>query len=369
MANGWMVLSINLQKLLLDRVRAQGPEWVERVIAMERRMAGIEPERGLNYLKSKLAPLIEGPDGIAADCSRVIGEYADQHPGHRRSHARPHRPGRRALPVLPILGAAPPPRRQDAQRPGRPALSGRAARRDRALLHGRCSTPTTTTGLGSIPEGHRCSFATSSSRTSRATSRRSSTSTSRARRSSPAEVSRVHHHRRLAEGHPNHRRVPDGIHEQYVRLLTSIAAELDKPGGPELPNAWISGFYGSGKSSFAKLLGLALDGVALPDGRLARRGVAAARHVAEARTSFANAWRALRQKIDPLAVVFDIGGVARDNEHIHAAARAAGPAAARLLHRPSRSSPTSSCGSSATASGRASSERPPETLGAPVGRR
>ncbi len=60
--------------------------------------------------------------------------------------------------------------------------------------------------------------------------------------------------------HPNHRRVPDGIHEQYVRLLTTIAGELDKPGGPELPAAWISGFYGSGKSSFAKLLGLALDG-------------------------------------------------------------------------------------------------------------
>ena len=68
------------------------------------------------------------------------------------------------------------------------------------------------------------------------------------------------------ENHPNHRRVPDGIHEQYVRLLTNIAAELDKAGGPDLPNAWISGFYGSGKSSFAKLLGLALDGVALPDG-------------------------------------------------------------------------------------------------------
>src|SRR3954469_23393033 len=68
------------------------------------------------------------------------------------------------------------------------------------------------------------------------------------------------------EDHPNHRRVPDGIHEQYVRLLTNIAAELDRPGGPDLPNAWVSGFYGSGKSSFAKLFGLALDGVPLPSG-------------------------------------------------------------------------------------------------------
>jgi hypothetical protein len=79
-ANGWMVLSLNLQKLLLDRVRAQGGNWAERVIEMETRMARIEPGRGLNYLNSKLAPLIEGPDGIASDCGRIICEYADRHP-------------------------------------------------------------------------------------------------------------------------------------------------------------------------------------------------------------------------------------------------------------------------------------------------
>lgn len=79
-ANGWMVISVSLQKLLLDRVRAQGPEWLNRVIQMEERMAGIEPDRGLNYLKAKLSPLIEGPEGIAVDCSRLICEYADKHP-------------------------------------------------------------------------------------------------------------------------------------------------------------------------------------------------------------------------------------------------------------------------------------------------
>jgi hypothetical protein len=79
-ANGWMVISVSLQKLLLDRIRAQGLEWVDRVVQMEGRMAGIEPERGLNYLKSKLSPLIEGPEGIAADCSRLICDYADKHP-------------------------------------------------------------------------------------------------------------------------------------------------------------------------------------------------------------------------------------------------------------------------------------------------
>jgi Domain of unknown function (DUF1788) len=81
-ANGWIVFSINLQKLLLDRVRSQGEDWVRRVIEMGRRTTGIAPGRGLNYIKSKLTPLIEGPDGIAADCSRVICEYADRNPDH-----------------------------------------------------------------------------------------------------------------------------------------------------------------------------------------------------------------------------------------------------------------------------------------------
>jgi hypothetical protein len=120
------------------------------------------------------------------------------------------------------------------------------------------------------------------------------------------------------EDHPNHRRVPSGIHEQYVRLITNITAELDKPGGPELPNAWISGFYGSGKSSFAKLIGLSLDGVALPGGRsLAEAWLQ--RDTSPKSGELREAWSLLRQKIDPVAVVFDLGGIARDNEHIHAA--------------------------------------------------
>ncbi len=79
-AHGWSVLTIDLHKLLLQRVRALGDSWVQRVIAMERRMSEVERDRGLGYLKSKLAPLIEGPDGIAADCSRVICEHADANP-------------------------------------------------------------------------------------------------------------------------------------------------------------------------------------------------------------------------------------------------------------------------------------------------
>jgi hypothetical protein len=121
------------------------------------------------------------------------------------------------------------------------------------------------------------------------------------------------------DGHPSRRRVPRGIHEEYVRLLETIATELDKAGGPDLPNAWISGFYGSGKSSFAKLLGLALDGVALPDGRsLAEAWLA--RNTSPRAAELRTAWQRLRERIDPIAVVFDIGTVARDGEHVHSAA-------------------------------------------------
>lgn len=118
--------------------------------------------------------------------------------------------------------------------------------------------------------------------------------------------------------HPHHKRVPNGIHEQYVRLLTAITAELDK-GRSDLPASWISGFYGSGKSSFAKLLGLALDGVVLPD----KRSLAQAwleRDTSPLAAQLHEAYKALRAKIEPIAVVFDIGGAAQTNEHIHAVA-------------------------------------------------
>lgn len=121
------------------------------------------------------------------------------------------------------------------------------------------------------------------------------------------------------DGHPNQKRVPNGIHEQYVRLLTAVVSELDKSGGPELPTAWISGFYGSGKSSFAKILGLALDGMELPNGKsLAESWLQ--RDTSQRKDELARAWNALRAKIDPIAVVFDVGSIARDNEHLHAAA-------------------------------------------------
>lgn len=79
-ANGWVVLTIDLQKLLIDRIKAQGKEWVDRVIQMEDRMGRIQLDRGLNYLTEKLLPLIEGPKGLAADCRRLIQVFIEKHP-------------------------------------------------------------------------------------------------------------------------------------------------------------------------------------------------------------------------------------------------------------------------------------------------
>jgi len=114
------------------------------------------------------------------------------------------------------------------------------------------------------------------------------------------------------KGHTRY--IKDGIHEHYVKLLTRISKARD----PELPASWISGFYGSGKSSFAKLLGLSLDGKQLPDGRtLADAWLA--RDTSERSGELHTAWKNLRAKYDPISVVFDIGGVARGDEHIHSA--------------------------------------------------
>jgi hypothetical protein len=77
-ANGWVVLTIDLQKLLIDRIKAQGAEWVDRVIQMEERMGRIQLDRGLNYLTDKLLPLVEGPKGLAADCRRLIKDFTEK---------------------------------------------------------------------------------------------------------------------------------------------------------------------------------------------------------------------------------------------------------------------------------------------------
>ncbi|HEY5499733.1 MAG TPA: BREX system P-loop protein BrxC, partial [Bacteroidales bacterium] len=52
--------------------------------------------------------------------------------------------------------------------------------------------------------------------------------------------------------------VTDSIEEQFEKLLSKMQASMDAGGENEV-GVWVSGFYGSGKSSFTKYLGLAFD--------------------------------------------------------------------------------------------------------------
>src|SRR5437660_350679 len=52
--------------------------------------------------------------------------------------------------------------------------------------------------------------------------------------------------------------VTDSIDDQFERLLSKMQMAMDQGGENEI-GVWVSGFYGSGKSSFTKYLGLALD--------------------------------------------------------------------------------------------------------------
>ena len=78
--NGWVVLTISLQKLLLERVRKLGDNVVERLIENERSLGRNSPEKGLNYLSQKICNQIEGPDGIAADVCAEIREFVEANP-------------------------------------------------------------------------------------------------------------------------------------------------------------------------------------------------------------------------------------------------------------------------------------------------
>lgn len=70
-SEGWGVLPISLQTLLLDRIRSTGQENIDALIARERRLFEKDPERALAHLRDKIAPYIEGPAGIAAAPGRA----------------------------------------------------------------------------------------------------------------------------------------------------------------------------------------------------------------------------------------------------------------------------------------------------------
>ena len=79
-AEGWGVLPISLQKLLLDRIRVTGDDNVHALITREARLFEKDPDRALAHLRDKIAPHIEGPEGLAADVAKLINDFAAEHP-------------------------------------------------------------------------------------------------------------------------------------------------------------------------------------------------------------------------------------------------------------------------------------------------
>lgn len=80
-SHGWVVLSLSLQSLMMERLRRELSEKdIERLMNFEQRLGGRDPERGLNYLTDKLVHMLEGPEGIAADCAAKIRAFAEEHP-------------------------------------------------------------------------------------------------------------------------------------------------------------------------------------------------------------------------------------------------------------------------------------------------
>lgn len=79
-AVGWEVKTISLQTLLLERLHAHGPEVVARLIAREKAAFSRNPKRALGVLSQRLAPELEGPQGLAADVVAKIEEFTTEHP-------------------------------------------------------------------------------------------------------------------------------------------------------------------------------------------------------------------------------------------------------------------------------------------------
>jgi hypothetical protein len=82
---GWTTGIIPLHSLLIERLRAQGPEFIQAMVQREKMLATVDAQRGLRTLKERVVSVIEGPDGLAKDVIREIDRILAEHRGN------PHR--------------------------------------------------------------------------------------------------------------------------------------------------------------------------------------------------------------------------------------------------------------------------------------
>src|SRR5690606_35609625 len=101
-AEGWDVLPVSLQKLWMDRIRATGDDSIQALINREKRLYAKDPQRALSHLREKIAPHIEGPNGIAADVAKLINDFADA----ASIAGTPRTPGKNLDRTLVLIGRA-----------------------------------------------------------------------------------------------------------------------------------------------------------------------------------------------------------------------------------------------------------------------
>lgn len=80
---GWSTATIALHTLLLERLRGLGEEFLEALIAREKRLALKSTERAMNHLTERIVQEIEGPRGLAADVVREIQKLLEENPQNR----------------------------------------------------------------------------------------------------------------------------------------------------------------------------------------------------------------------------------------------------------------------------------------------
>ncbi len=93
--------------------------------------------------------------------------------------------------------------------------------------------------------------------------------------------------------------VTDSIRKHYTEILESYAETPNKP--HEGIAVWVSGFFGSGKSSFAKMLGLTIENPVIAGERAAERFAARASDA-----KLAVLLKTITEKIPTHAVIFDV---------------------------------------------------------------
>jgi hypothetical protein len=79
-SKGWVVKSISLQALLLERLQAHDPDYLDHLIGREKAASSRSAERGLRVLEQKIQPELEGPDGLALDVVREIDQFVAANP-------------------------------------------------------------------------------------------------------------------------------------------------------------------------------------------------------------------------------------------------------------------------------------------------